>query len=145
MIDVERQIEDRLGESADEMRSNFGDRHLKAVETEIMDDVVLNRHALIRVSGSTILNSRHLGTLQRHGVIVCLVATLDSVLRRIHLTLGARYHDPVERSLAIGELQREWRIREFDDIHEFDATYVSEAILIERIVEFWRALAIRRG
>ena len=61
------------------------------------------------------------------------------------MTLGARYHDAVERSLAIGELQREWKIRQADDVVEFDATYISEAELIEQIANFWRDLALRRG
>ena len=145
LIDVEREIEERLGEPVEQIRATFGERHLKTVETEIMDEVVLHRRGLIRVSGNTLMTSGHLAELQRNGVIICLVATLDSILRRIHLTLGARYHDPVERSRAIGELQREWRIREIDDVVVFDATYVSEAVLIERIVEYWRELALRRG
>lgn len=145
LIDVERAIEERLGATVDQMRQLYGERRLKAIETQIMDEIVLHRRALIRVSGNTLLNSGHLAELQRNGVIVCLVASLDSILRRIHLTLGARYHDPVERSRAIGELQREWRIREVENIVEFDATTISEAILVERIVDFWRDLALRRG
>lgn len=145
MIDVEREIEDRLGDTIEHMRQLYGERRLKAIETQIMDEIVLHRRALIRVSGSTLLNSGHLADLQRNGVIVCLVASLDSILRRIHLTLGARYHDPKERSRAIGELQREWRIREVENVVEFDATTITEAILIERIVTFWRELALRRG
>lgn len=144
-IDVERAIEERLGATADQMRQLYGERRLKAIETQIMDEIVLHRRALIRVSGNTLLNSGHLAELQRNGVIVCLVASLDSILRRIHLTLGARYHDPVERSRAIGQLQREWRIREVENIVEFDATTITETILIERIVDFWRDLALRRG
>ncbi len=145
MIDVEREIEDRLGATVEQMRRLYGERRLKAIETQIMDEIILHRRALIRVSGSTLLNSGHLTELQRNGVIVCLVASLDSILRRIHLTLGARYHDPVERSRAIGELQREWRIRDVENVVEFDATTITEAILIERIVAFWRELALRRG
>ncbi|MCY3832579.1 MAG: hypothetical protein OXG85_06150 [Chloroflexi bacterium] len=145
MIDVEREIEDRLGDTIEQIRQLYGERRMKAIETQIMDEIVLHRRACIRVSGSTLLNSGHLAELQRNGVIVCLVASLDSILRRIHLTLGARYHDPVERARAIGELQREWRIRDVEDVVEFDATYITEAILIERIVNFWRELAIRRG
>ncbi len=144
-IDVERLIEERLGESSENMRALYGQRRLKAIETEIMQEVALHRQALIRVAGSTLLNGGQLAELQRHGVIVCLVASLDSILRRIHLTLGARYQDPAERSRAIGELQREWRIREVANVVEFDATYVTDAILIERIVAFWRELALRRG
>ncbi len=145
MIDVEREIENQLGDTIDSIRQLYGERRLKAIETQVMDQIILHRRALIRVSGNTLLNSGHLPELQRNGVIVCLVASLDSILRRIHLTLGARYHDPVERSRAIGELQREWRIREVENIVEFDATTITEAILIERIVAFWRDLALRRG
>ncbi len=145
LIDVEREMEERLGDTIANLRATYGERHLKTVETEIMDEVVLHRRGLIRVAGSTLVGNVHLADLQRNGVIVCLVASLDSILRRIHLTLGARYHNPVERSRAIGELQREWRIREVEGVVEFDATYVSEAVLIERIAEFWRELAIRRG
>ncbi len=145
MIDVEREIENRLGDTVENMRQIYGERRLRAIETQIMDEIVLHRRALIRVSGNTLLNSGHLAELQRNGVIVCLVASLDSILRRIHLTLGARYHDPVERSRAIGELQREWRIRDMENVVEFDATTITDAILIEQIAVFWRDLALRRG
>ena len=145
MIDVEQQIEERTGDTVAQLRSLYGDRRLKAIETEIIDEIMLHRRALIRVSGTTVLNSGHRAELQRNGVIICLVASLDSILRRIHLTLGGRYHNPVERARAIGELQQEWKIREIADVVEFDATHVTEAILIERIVAFWRDLAIRRG
>ncbi|MCY3779024.1 MAG: hypothetical protein OXG78_01830 [Chloroflexi bacterium] len=145
LIDVERELEERLGDNIENIRATYGDRHLRTIEAEIMDEVVLHRRGLIRVSGHTLLTSGRLAELQRNGVIICLVASLDSILRRIHLMLGARYHDPGERARAIGELQREWKIREVPDLVEFDATYVSEAILIERIVAFWQDLALRRG
>jgi len=145
MVDVERQIEDRFGDPIDTIRATYGQRRLKTVEADIMDEVALNRNTLIRVSGSTLLNSGHLEDLQRTGPIVCLVASLDSILKRIHLTLGARYHNPSERAAAIGELQREWKIREVEGIQEFDATYTSEADLIDAVAVFWRDIALRRG
>ncbi len=145
MIDVERRIEERFGDTIDRIRAQYGEQRLKAIESEVMDDIALYRRALIRVSGSTLVNSKNLAELQRNGVVVCLVASLDSILHRIHLTLGARYHDPVERSLAIGELQREWKIREAENIVEFDATYINESALIDQIANFWRDIALRRG
>ncbi len=145
LIDVEREVEERLGATIETIRATYGDRRLRTIETEIMDEVVLHRRGLIRVSGHTLLTSGRLTELQRNGVIISLVATLDSILRRMHLMLGARYHNPAERARAIGELQREWKIREVPDLVEFDATYTSEAILIERIAAYWRDLAIRRG
>lgn len=145
MVDVERQIEDRFGDSMENIRATYGERRLKTVETDIMDEVSLYRNTLIRVSGSTILSSGKLEELQRTGPVVCLVASLDSILKRIHLTLGARYHNPAERAAAIGVLQREWKIREYEGIHEFDATYIEESELINNIATFWRDIALRRG
>ncbi len=144
LVDVEREIEERLGQSPAHIRAQYGEGRLKAVEARAMDEIALHRRALIRVSGLTLINSGQLPAMQRHGLVVCLVASLDSILRRIHLTLGARYHDPAERARAIGELQREWRIRDMPDVVEFDATYISEAVLIERILRFWREMALRR-
>lgn len=145
LVDVERQIEDRFGDSLVNIRSTYGERRLKTVEADIMDEVSLNRNTLIRVNGSTLVNSGHLEVLQLTGPVVCLVASLDSILKRIHQTLGARYHNPAERAAAVGEIQREWKIREFDDIYEFDATYKQEADLIDEIAVFWRDIALRRG
>jgi len=145
LVDVERQTEDRFGDSLDNIRSMYGERRLKTVETDIMDEVVLHRSTVIRVNGSTLVSSGHLEILQRTGPVICLVASLDSILKRIHLTLGARYHNPAERAAAVGELQREWKIREYDGIHEFDATYKQEADLIDEIAVFWRDIALRRG
>ena len=145
MIDVQQRIEDHFGDRIEVIRGKYGERRLKALETQIMDDVALHRRALIRVSGPTLINSGHLETLQRTGVVVCLVASLDSTLRRIHLTLGARYHDPNERAAAIGELQREWRIREIENVIELDATSISESELTDQIANLWRDMALRRG
>lgn len=145
LIDVERELEERLGDTVQRIRATFGERHLITIQTEIMDEIVLHRRGLIRVSGHTLLTCGRVADLQRNGLIICLVATLDSILRRIHLLLGARYHDPGERARAIGEIQREWKIRDVPGVVEFDATYLSEAILIERIVVYWRELALRRG
>ena len=145
LVDVERELEERQGQSIANLRATFGERHLRTLEAELMDEVALHRRGLIRASGHTLLTSGRLADLQRNGVVVCLVASLDSILRRMHLTLGARYHDPAERARAIGELQREWKIREAADVVEFDATHISEAILIERIAQYWRELAVRRG
>lgn len=145
MVDVERQIEDRFGDSMNNIRALYGERRLKTVEADIMAEVALYRNTLIRINSSTLINSGYLETLQKTGPVVCLVASLNSVLKRIHLTLGARYHNPAERSAAVGELQREWKIREYGNIHEFDATYKQEPALIEEIAHFWRDIALRRG
>ena len=145
LVDVERRIEARFGETIANLRRQYGEQRLKAMETEALDDIALYRRALIRVSGYTLVNTDRLALFQRSGIVVCLVATLDSTLQRIHLALGARYRDPDERAMALGELEREWRIRSQPGVVTFDATYISEAELVNRVAAYWREVALRRG
>ena len=144
-IDVERRVEAHFGESIAAIRARYGQQRLKAVESEVLDSLALHRQALIRVSGSTLLHSGQLEAFQRSGIVVCLTASLDAILRRIHIALGAGYHDPRERALALGELQREWQIREHSGIIEFDATHSTEAEVVDALAELWRARSVRGG
>src|SRR4029450_8797820 len=56
-VNVEQQIETREGMTSEEVRTRYGDARLKTVESEVMQDVLLNRSAVIRVSGQTLLRS----------------------------------------------------------------------------------------
>lgn len=144
-VDVEQQLEQRLGDSVDRIRQAYGERHVKAIESEIIADMVLHRNTVIRILGSTLAAADYLPRLQETGVVICLVSRLDAILRRLHLALGARYHDPAARAMALGELKREWAIRKFPNIHELDMTYQDEAGMIAAIVTLWQQVAIVRG
>lgn len=143
-VDVEQRIEERTGDNTGQIRSSYGERRLRAIEDEIMQEVVLHRHALIRVNGSTLLHGEQLERLRHTGPIICLVARLDAILQRMHLTLGARYHDPVEREMALGALRREWAIRKVPGIYEIDATYKDDSAIIQDVVDLWQQVAIER-
>lgn len=145
LMNVEEQIEERTGLSMDELRVRFGESRLKTVEMEIMEEVILRRNAVIRISGRTLMQGSHLDDLIRTGPVICLVASLDAVLRRLHLALGARYHDPGERALALGHLQQEWAIRHKPGIHELDTTYLAEADIVDAVIELWQQLVFQRG
>jgi len=144
-VDFEQVMEERHGSTVATLRATLGERRLQTLESAVMDELVLHRQACLRIPGSTLVHSGHLPALQRNGLIVCLVASLDATLRRMHLALGARYQRVDERARALGALQREWKIRDAPGIVELDATTISEAELIERVASEWRERAIRRG
>ena len=122
----------------------FGERRLKTVEDDVMRDVALNRSTVIRVNGSTLAKDGRYARLYETGPVVCLVARLDSILQRVHLSLGARYHDPAERATELGKLRREWVVRRKPGIHEIDATYSTEPEIIADIVQWWQRVSIER-
>ena len=143
LVDVEREVEERLGDTIANLRATYGERHLKTVETEVMDEAVLHRRGLIR------RRRKHAGE-QRSSPRV-------SAQRRHHLLgrvagfdLAAHSSDAGRALLRPGRgSARYWRIApgngasaRLKNVVEFDATYVSEPVLIERIAEYWRELAI---
>jgi shikimate kinase len=144
-VDVEERIQDRMGDSLDTLRETFGERHVKTIEASIMEEMVLHRNSVIRVSGSILTHNDHFERMTETGPVLCLVARLDAVLQRLHLTMGARYHDPAERGAQLGVLRREWAVRKKQGIHELDVTDLDESAMITAIAEFWQKLAIARS
>jgi shikimate kinase len=144
-VDVEERIQERMGDSLDTLRDTFGDRHVKTIESSIMEEMALHRNAVIRISGGILSHNDHFERMAETGPVICLVARLDAILQRMHLTMGARYHNPAERGAQLGVLRREWAIRKKAGIHELDVTDLDEAGMILAISEYWQQLAIARG
>jgi shikimate kinase len=145
VVNVELEIANRVNLPVEEILNYYGETHLKAVEADIVQEVALRRGTVINISGRVLLNGDHLARLQSTGMIVCLVIELGAMLRRLHMTMGAHYHDPQERAVALAELKREWAIRHIDGIHKIDTTYQTQEETITEVAELWQKLAVRRG
>ena len=143
-VDMEELIQDRMGDGIETLRETFGERHLKTVEDELMAEMILYRKSVLRINGSILAHSDYLPRLQETGPVICPIARLDAILQKIHLTLGARYHNPAERGGELGKLRREWAIRKHENIYELDATDLDESTLISAIIDLWQEVAIQR-
>lgn len=135
-VDFETMLEERVELSGEEMRIRYGEARLKTLESELVSEILLYRGTVIHISGKTL--GANYARLSETGPVICVVATLDAVLRRLHLALGARYHDPNERELVLGTLRREWAIRKQPGINEIDTSYLSEDQIVEAVAACWR-------
>lgn len=135
-VDFELLLEERADLSGEELRIRFGEARLKTMESELVNEVLLYRGTVIHISGKTL--GVHYARLNSTGPVICVVATLDTVLQRLHLALGARYHDPNERELVLGTLRREWAIRKQPGIIEIDTSYLTEDQTVEAVAARWR-------
>jgi len=140
-VDFEQLFETRSGVSREDMRALYGEARLKSLEGELVYEIMLYRGTVIHIGGQTLLHSNHLARLSETGEVIALVAALDVVLQRLHLALGARYHNPRERDVAIGVLKREWAIRKCEGVTEFDTSALSEDGMIDAIASRWRTLS----
>lgn len=140
-VDFDQLFEARSGDTRDDMRALYGEARLKALEGELIGEVMLYRGTVIHIGGQTLLHNDHLARVSETGVVIALVAALDVVLQRLHLALGARYHNPREREVQIGVLKREWAIRKVEGVSEVDTSELSEDEMIEAIATRWRELS----
>jgi shikimate kinase len=144
-VNVDALIAERLDLSVDDIRDYFGETRLKAVETEIIAETALRRDHVIRVSGRTLAQEEHLLRLGATGPVICVVVSLDLILHRLHVAMGARYHDPDERGKALSDLKREWAVRGKPDVHELNLTRTDNDTAIDAIISLWQELAIQRA
>ena len=140
-VNIEFRIEEQAELPIHEIRARFGEAHLKRLETEVVAESLLRRGAVIRVGGTILTHGDNLLRLSETGPVICLVAALGAVLRRQHLSMGARFHDPNERAQALGVVRREWAARNLPGVHVLDTTYLSDEEIIHETIAIWRKLA----
>lgn len=136
-VDAEQEVERRAEMPPAEFKDRFGEARLRTLESEAIRDLTLHRSTVIHVNGQMLAYGDHLARIRECSYILCLVASLDAVLARLHIALGARYHNPAERAFALGMLKRAWSIRGQEGVHEFDTTYMTEADMVDHIAALW--------
>ncbi len=144
LVSVETLIAERAGMSVEAIRRDYGARRLQTFESAVLEETVLRRSTVIRVGASTLLSGKTLERLRATGPVVCLVTTLDAVLQRLHVSMGARYANPAERAVELGVLRREWGVRGLQGVLEVDATYMSAEETTAAVVTLWQDIAIAR-
>lgn len=143
-VNLDTQLSERMGMSVDEIRQSFGESRLKSIEMDMVDEACLRRSTLIRISSRTLLTGTSLARLSETGPIVCLVTTLDAMLQRLHMAMGARYYNPEERAVELGMLRREWAVRGLSGVIEIDTTYLDNETIIEQVAAQWQERAVTR-
>lgn len=139
-VDFDARFEALAGLPPDEVRALYGETRLKTIEGELIAEMTLYRGTVLLIGGDTLLRGDTLALLRQTGPVIALVATIDAVLHRHYLQLGARYHNPREREMAVGRLRREWAIRGKDGVIEFDTSALTNAETAQAVADRWRAL-----
>jgi shikimate kinase len=135
-FDLENEILTREGQSAEEIRELFGEARLKALETALIHDLTLHRHAVLVVSGPAVVDDPNRLRLAESGAILCLTCAVNEILRRLHVARGAWFHSPANRGMLISRLKREWRVTTLD-LPKLDTTRLSVEEAADAAIEFW--------
>ena len=134
--DLENEILSREGQSAEEIRELFGEARLRTLEAETIRDLTFYRHAIIAVSGPALLDTVNRGRLAESGPILCLTCALNEILRRLHATRGAWFHNPANRGAMLSRLKRELGVTRLD-LPQLDTSQLSTEGTTAAVIEFW--------
>ncbi|MBI5959721.1 MAG: AAA family ATPase [Chloroflexi bacterium] len=138
--DLENEILAREGQPAESIRELFGEARLKALETTVIRDLTLRRHAVIVVSGPALTDETNRTRLAEFGPVLCLTCSLNEILRRVHVARGAWFHTPANRGVLLSRLKREWRVTTLD-LPKLDTSRLSVDETIEAVTGFWLSQA----
>lgn len=82
LIDVDEEIVRTQRMSINEIFARFGEERFRDLETEMIEHVCRETNVIIATGGGAVLRQRNIDALKRHGIIVCLTATPETILER---------------------------------------------------------------
>ncbi|MDI6889420.1 MAG: shikimate kinase [Thermodesulfovibrionales bacterium] len=82
LIDVDTEIEKSQEMTINEIFKKFGEPRFREIETEMIKKVSENKNVIISTGGGAVLKQENMGAMRKNGVIVCLMATPETILKR---------------------------------------------------------------
>ncbi|MEW6161722.1 MAG: shikimate kinase [Nitrospirota bacterium] len=82
LIDVDTEIEKSQEMTINEIFKKFGEPRFREIETEMIKKVSENKNVIISTGGGAALKQENIDVMRKNGVIVCLVATPETILKR---------------------------------------------------------------
>lgn len=81
-IDVDRKIEQESGLAIGEIFAQHGEAYFRAREKDVIARVARYRKAVIATGGGVVLDADNMQRLRAGGVIICLTASVQTILER---------------------------------------------------------------
>lgn len=137
-VDIDRKIEAECGLSIAEIFAQKGETFFRDKEREVIARVSRYHNAVIATGGGVVLSKENMAKLSANGVIVSLVASLETILERT----GRRNTRPLlnrpDREQFVANLLAD-RARLYDIAAlTVDTSHISPHQAVEQIIRFLR-------
>lgn len=81
--DTDQEIETREGRSIPEIFAAESEAYFRQVESEVLRELSAEPQAVITTGGGAVLSSSNCELMRTSGLVVCLTADLDEIVRRV--------------------------------------------------------------
>lgn len=82
LIDIDIGIEEVAGMKIPDIFSRFGEARFRDIETTVIRKYAALDHAVISTGGGAVLREENIEALRKNGIIFCLSASPDTILKR---------------------------------------------------------------
>lgn len=83
LVDMDERIEQRAGRRISEIFARDGEAEFRRMESELARELSGGEEQVIAAGGGVVLNPANVELLGRTGVVVCLTASADTILKRV--------------------------------------------------------------
>lgn len=137
LVDMDTMIEERAGKKISDIFAEDGEAHFRALESKLAAELGHGHGMVIATGGGVVLNPANIPNLGRHGVVVCLRADPDVILKRVAQHTHRPLLETGEKAKAIVDLLKK-RKPLYDAIpNQIDTSRMSVEAVAERIVELY--------
>jgi shikimate kinase len=82
LVDVDTEIEKSQQMTINEIFKQFGELKFREIETEMIRKLSERKDVIISTGGGAVLRQENVDVLREQGIIVCLMATPETILKR---------------------------------------------------------------
>jgi shikimate kinase len=82
LIDIDTEIIKSAKMSINQIFEQFGEQKFREMETEMIEKVSREKNVLISTGGGAVLRQENMDALKKTGMVICLTATPETILRR---------------------------------------------------------------
>jgi len=82
LIDVDTEIEKSQQMTINEIFRQFGEPRFREIETEMIQKLSERKDVIISTGGGAVLKQENMDALRKQGVIICLMASPEIILKR---------------------------------------------------------------
>jgi shikimate kinase len=82
LIDVDTEIQKSQQMTINEIFRQFGEPRFREIETEMIQKLSERKDVIISTGGGAVLKQENMDALRKQGVIICLMASPETILKR---------------------------------------------------------------
>jgi len=82
LVDVDEEIERSQNMKINDIFREFGEKHFRNIETDMIMKISKEKNIIISTGGGAVLREDNMDALRQNGLIFCLTANPDTVLKR---------------------------------------------------------------